>query len=90
MCHLILSDGETTLTISGAGASGGYLWIHGLQSDMLNAVRIFGTPAQTRRITVRYGDGGAVQPDVYEGYTQLEAVMADEETGVKVCMKEAG
>lgn len=86
MAQLYLNDGQTSIYVTGAGASGGYLWIYGVQTGMIEVVQLFGDPARTSKITVRYDSNGTADPDVFDGYTKLEAVMVDD-SGFKICLK---
>lgn len=83
MYQLILNDGTELLT-SGAGAADGHLWIYDLSLSMADAATIFADPEKTSKITVHYQDD--LPDDVFEGFTTLRGIMADE-NGLKVCLR---
>lgn len=85
MYDLILND-ESTLKTSGAGTYDGYLWIYGLSISIAEAAGIFGNESKTATISVHYQE--ALPDSVFEGFTILYAVMADEGM-TKVCLKKA-
>lgn len=82
---LILNDG-TQHEIYRCGASEGVLWI-GLSGEtaFLPVVTVFGNAEKTEVLTSTYDSEGAHRT-VYEGYTQLINLLAQDE-GVLIALK---
>ena len=79
---IVFSDG-TEIADGECGFSNGVLWCYNVGTNFLQVATQFSDPAKTASITFVYGE----MQDVYEGYTDVIAVMTQFDGTLKVALR---